>query len=98
MESPLVSIVCLCFNHERFVGEALRSVFQQTYSNIQIIIVDDFSTDGSTSIIKKVISDYTHKIQFLGLTQNLGNCKAFNQGLALATGDFVIDFSTDDVM
>ena len=74
------------------------SVFQQTYSNIQVIIVDDCSTDGSVSIIKKIISRYSHQIQFVALKQNVGNCKAFNQGLALATGEFVIDFSTDDLM
>ncbi|HEV8512824.1 MAG TPA: glycosyltransferase [Cyclobacteriaceae bacterium] len=98
MESPLVSIVCLCYNHERFVEEALLSVLNQTYSNIQIIVVDDCSTDNSVSIIKQVISGHSHKIHFLALKQNLGNCKAFNQGLALATGDFIIDFATDDVM
>jgi glycosyltransferase involved in cell wall biosynthesis len=98
MESPLVSIICLCYNHERFVDEALRSVFQQTYPNIQVIVVDDCSSDRSTSIIKKVISNQSHRVKFLSIKQNLGNCKAFNQGLALATGDFIIDFSTDDVM
>src|SRR4051794_70250 len=98
MESPLVSIICLCYNHERFIAEAMESVFQQTYSNIQIIVVDDCSSDGSVSIIKKTISGYSRQIQFIELKQNLGNCKAFNRGLALATGDFVIDFATDDIM
>jgi glycosyltransferase involved in cell wall biosynthesis len=98
MESPLVSIVCLCYNHERFVEEALESVLHQTYSNIEIIVVDDFSTDRSSSIIKMLIKDRLLQIQFLEMKQNLGNCKAFNQGLALAIGEFVIDFSTDDVM
>lgn len=98
MESPLVSIVCLCYNHERFVKEALLSVFRQTYSNIQVIVVDDCSKDRSTTIIKEIIRDHSNKTQFLELKENLGNCKAFNQGLALATGDLIIDFSTDDVM
>ena len=98
MESPLVSIVCLCYNHERFVAEALESVFHQTYSNIQIIVVDDCSTDSSVPIIKEVIDKYSNKVQFLELKRNFGNCKAFNQGMALATGDFIIDFATDDVL
>jgi len=98
MESPLVSVVCLCYNHERFVAEALESVLQQTYSNLEVIVVDDCSTDESVSILKKVVSNRSHKIQLLELKQNLGNCKAFNRGLALATGDFIIDFATDDVM
>ena len=98
MESPLVSVVCLCYNHERFVEEALESVFRQTYSNIQVIIVDDCSVDGSVSTIKRVISQYPQKIEHVFLKKNMGNCKAFNLGLKSATGDFVIDFSTDDVM
>src|SRR5215831_11896181 len=98
MESPLVSVVCLCYNHESFVAEALESVFNQTYANLQVIIVDDCSTDKSVSIIKKVISNLSCEIQLQCLEQNLGNCRAFNQGLKFATGGYVIDFSTDDVM
>jgi glycosyltransferase involved in cell wall biosynthesis len=98
MESPLVSIICLCYNHERFVREAIESVFVQTYHNIQIIIVDDHSTDRSGSIINELIRVHSRKVEFLSLMENVGNCKAFNQGLKLVDGDFVIDFSTDDVM
>jgi len=98
MESPLVSIVCLCYNHERFVEEALESVLRQTYSNIQVIIVDDCSIDESVSRIKRIINQHPQKIEYFFLKQNVGNCKAFNLGLKLATGYFIIDFSTDDVM
>jgi len=61
MELPLVSIVCLCFNHERFVVEALESVLQQTYANIQIIVVDDCSTDGSAAVIEKLVAQCPQK-------------------------------------
>jgi glycosyltransferase involved in cell wall biosynthesis len=98
MESPLVSIVCLCYNHERFVEEAVKSVIGQTYPYVEVIIVDDCSTDGSVSVIQRVIGEYSQNIHLLLLKHNLGNCKAFNAGLKLVTGDFVIDFSTDDVM
>lgn len=95
--SPLVSVVCLCYNHERFVYEAIKSVLNQTYSNIQLIIVDDYSTDGSVPIIQK-LEKQNPGISFLPLKKNIGNCAAFNKGLALAKGDFVVDFATDDVM
>jgi glycosyltransferase involved in cell wall biosynthesis len=97
MEMPLVSVVCLCYNQERFVGEAIRSVVNQNYSNIQLIVVDDASTDNSVNVIKSVI-DGNANIQFLALTKNLGNCKAFNQGLALTTGSYIIDLAADDVL
>jgi glycosyltransferase involved in cell wall biosynthesis len=94
---PLVSVICLCYNHEQFVREALLSVFQQSYSNLQIIIVDDASTDGSLRVIHETVGIRTD-VELLALPENLGNCKAFNRGLALAKGKYVIDFATDDVM
>ena len=97
MERPLVSVICLCYNHERFVKEAIDSVLNQTYPNIELIVVDDCSTDRSVTVIKSITSQ-NPRIKFLSLKTNLGNCKAFNQGWKMATGQFVVDFSTDDVM
>ena len=95
--NPLVSVICLCFNHERFVREAIESVLNQTYSNIQLIVVDDGSQDGSVAIIEEIARQHS-QITFLQLKENIGNCAAFNKGLDLAKGEFVIDFATDDVM
>lgn len=97
MERPLVSVICLCHNQERFVEEAIQSVLNQTYSNVQLIVVDDASADNSVNIIKSVIQGHPN-IHFLPLAENLGNCKAFNQGLALATGSFILDLAADDVL
>src|SRR5882757_911922 len=98
MEFPLVSVVCLCYNHEAFVREAIASVLSQTYANIQVIVVDDCSTDGSVAALQEATSRHPQPVQHLFLKQNVGNCSAFNAGLKLVAGDFVIDFSTDDVM
>lgn len=97
MEMPLVSVVCLCYNQERFVEEAIRSVLNQSYENVQLIVVDDASTDNSANVIRSVIQAGPG-IQFLALTENLGNCKAFNRGLVLAKGSFLIDLAADDVL
>jgi glycosyltransferase involved in cell wall biosynthesis len=97
MQKPLVSVVCLCYNQARFVEEAIRSVLTQTYPNIQLIVVDDASTDGSAAIIKDVVSRHP-SIEPLLLQVNLGNCRAFNRGLALAKGEFIIDLAADDVL
>ncbi|MBL3656485.1 glycosyltransferase [Fulvivirga sediminis] len=96
-DQPLVSIICLCYNHERFVKEALLSVFQQTYKNIEIIVVDDASTDNSGEIIADLLKAYPD-VRFMSLKQNIGNCKAFNRAYALSSGDFVIDLAADDVL
>jgi len=96
-EQPLVSVICLCYNHERFVAEAIQSVIDQTYASIQLIVVDDASTDSSPAIIIDLVAKYPF-IETLLLKENLGNCRAFNRGLALARGEFVIDLATDDVL
>ncbi len=97
MNTPLVSVVCLCYNHERFVEEALQSVRNQTYPNIQLIVVDDYSTDESVEVIKRVLSDFPGA-EFMACLSNLGNCIAFNKGFEKTKGDFIIDLSADDVL
>lgn len=96
MRQPLVSIICLCYNHAQFIEEAVASVLNQTYKNIEIIIVDDASTDESKEIIKKICASHP-VIRFVDLHENVGNCAAFNRGLVLAQGDFIVDFATDDI-
>ncbi|NJO00518.1 MAG: glycosyltransferase [Bacteroidia bacterium] len=60
MTSPLVSVICLCYNHEAFVEEALVSVLFQEYPNFEIIIVDDASPDHSAERIEKFLRDIDH--------------------------------------
>src|SRR5258705_6164145 len=97
MELPLVSVICLCYNHARFVSEAIGSVQRQTYSRIQLVVVDDASADKSAQVIRESIRNCP-EIIFLSLPQNLGNCRAFNKGLAVSTGSFIIDLAADDVL
>ena len=97
MEKPLVSVICLCYNHGRFIREAVESVLNQSYKNIQVIVTDDASTDNTVEEIHSLKVTYP-SIELLLLPRNLGNCKAFNEALKLVKGEFVIDFATDDVM
>ncbi len=94
---PLVSVIALCYNHAVFVEDALRSVLQQTYEKVELIVVDDASTDGSAEKIQAFAQQHP-AVQCLLLETNQGNCKAFNRGLALAQGTYVVDFATDDLM
>ena len=97
MKTPLVSVVCLCYNHARFVEEAIQSVLNQRYPNVQLIVIDDHSTDKSIEAIDKFISG-NKAVEFIPLPSNLGNCRAFNIGLEKAKGDFIIDLAGDDVL
>lgn len=94
--TPLVSVICLCYNQERFVKEAIESVWNQSYSNIELIIVDDCSTDGSKTTIKSLISG--RSAPFIDLKENAGNTTAFNLGLKISKGDYIIDLAADDVL
>ena len=97
MTHPLVSIICLCYNHERFISEALNSVLAQTYANLEIIIVDDSSTDNSVAIIKEYCLR-NPQLKFISTGNNIGNCAAFNKAWQISKGEFIIDFATDDVL
>lgn len=95
---PMVTVIALCYNHKAYLQEALRSVFRQTYPAMEIIVSDDCSSDGSAELIRNVIREYRGSIRFLQSEQNLGNCRSFNNALKQASGKYIIDFATDDLM
>jgi glycosyltransferase involved in cell wall biosynthesis len=96
MNRPLVTVICLCYNHERFVIDAIQSVLNQTYPSIELIVVDDASTDQSQRVIGDMIMLHP-KITYIPLDENKGNCAAFNIGLRAAKGEFIVDLAADDV-
>lgn len=89
-KESLVSVICVCYNHERFVADAIRSVLDQSYKNIELIVVDDGSTDGSVDIIR------TMNVRLIDLKKNRGYCSAFNEGWRTCKGDLIIDLAGDD--
>ncbi|WP_051203217.1 glycosyltransferase family 2 protein [Hugenholtzia roseola] len=97
----LVTIICLCYNHENFVAKALQSVLAQDYPNIEVLIVDDGSSDKSVEKINLFLNQNKEKTkhwQFFPLAQNQGNCAAFNFAFERSQGKFIVDFATDDIM
>ena len=94
---PLVSVICLCYNHEEYVVEALNSVINQAYPNIELLIADDFSSDNSVSVIKSWLESHPD-ITFITNKTNLGNTKTFNTLAKIATGEYIIDLAADDIL
>ena len=94
METPLVSIVMVNYNHEDFLKEAIDSVLQQTYKNWELIIVDDGSTDQSVDIIKGYDDE---RIKPVFLSENGHICQATNIGLKKVQGDLVARLDSDDI-
>ncbi|UFH52851.1 glycosyltransferase family 2 protein [Spirosoma sp. KNUC1025] len=94
---PWVSVICTSYNHEDYVIQALQSVVDQSYPNVELIVIDNGSTDRSVERITAFIQSYP-TIQFIRNSVNLGLNRAFNQGLALAKGRYVIDLAADDIL
>ena len=93
---PLVSVIMPAYNHELYVEEALQSVINQTYKNIEFIIINDGSTDRTSEVIEKFIKIHQNEnIQFVN-KNNEGVCKTMNMGLAMATGDYIAFLASDD--
>jgi glycosyltransferase involved in cell wall biosynthesis len=94
---PLVTVVALCHNHAPFLREALESITAQTYPHLEVWLVDDASTDGSSEVLREYAA--RHPAWHLRLLpENVGNCRAFNRAFRQSRGEFVIDFATDDVL
>jgi glycosyltransferase involved in cell wall biosynthesis len=93
---PLVSVLVTCFNHERYVEQALDSLAAQTYGALQLSIVDDCSTDGSVSRIEAWLERSDVDAQLVVNPRNLGVCATRNVGLAHCRGEYVASLSADD--
>ena len=93
VNSPLVSVIIPCYNHEKFVSQALQSVFDQTYTNIELIVIDDGSKDNSVNIIKKIQEN--HEFTFVS-QENSGVCKTLNKAIAMSKGKYVALLASDD--
>ena len=97
MKKPTVSVICLSHNHVSYIADAIESVLNQTFEDYELILIDDASTDGTQDFLKEFISRNPH-IKCSMIQKNIGNCKAFNLGLAVSEGKYVIDLSADDFM
>ena len=89
----LVSVIIPVYNSEKFLKESIESIINQTYPNIEIICVDDGSTDNS----KEILQQYFDKIQVISQS-NQGLASALNNGIGKASGRWIKWFSPDDVM
>ena len=96
-KSPLVSIIACCYNHERFLAETLDSIMAQTYLNIELIIIDDFSTDSSVKKINNWIKKHKHQCLFIKNTENLGVVKTLNKALKKCNGKYFSLIACDDI-
>ena len=91
----LISVLIPVYNVEKYIAAALNSICNQTYRNLQIIVIDDCSTDNTYQIAKK-IAESDSRILLLKNEKNSKIVKTLNYGLEFATGDFIARMDGDD--
>lgn len=92
-DKPLVSVIVPTYNRAHILHNALNSLLEQSYNNIEIIVVDDGSTDDTAELINRYNNDH---IKYF-FQQNTGQAGARNTGLRHATGDIVASLDSDDI-
>lgn len=95
---PLVSIAAINYNNANFVIETLESIRSQTYPNIELIVIDDCSTDNSPAMIDEWLKGYKGVYKFIRHEVNKGVCEACTSGVNNATGKYYSAIATDDLM
>lgn len=91
-ENDLISIVIPCYNDAEFIEQAIDSALNQTYSNKEVIVVDDGSNDDTKVVLQRI----EHKIDKLITQENKGQSSARNNGIKYAKGSFILVLDSDD--
>lgn len=96
-EDPLVSVLIPHFNQARFLGEAVNSVWAQTYPNVEIVVVDDCSTEHDTQIVLDQLEEHDD-VRVVWLERNGGPSRARNRGIEHCSGRYVLPLDADNLL
>ena len=94
MRQPKISVIVPVYNVEPYLRKSINSLVEQTYSNLEIILVDDGSTDGSEAICDEYADRYPH-IKVIH-QKNAGQSAARNAGIEMAAGEWIAFLDSDD--
>ena len=92
--TPLISVVIPCYNAEPYIREAVSSILAQSFSDFELIIVDDRSTDESSALVRQL---YDSRIRLLENQVRLGISLTRNRGLVEARGKYIAVLDADDI-
>lgn len=93
---PLVSVIMPSYNAEKYIDEAIRSVIAQTYTNWELFVIDDGSTDG-TARIAQSYAEKDSRVIFRQNSHNMGTANTRNIGIRLANGEWIATLDSDDI-
>ncbi|SDD14095.1 Glycosyltransferase, GT2 family [Massilia sp. PDC64] len=96
MHTPTVTVIALCYNHERFLLDCLESIRAQTFQDFELIVTDDCSRDHSPHIIAEWLAEHYPAARFIRHDVNRGICATLNEALAQAQGTYISMTATDD--
>ena len=91
-----VSVIIPMYNAEKYVAECLDSLFDQTFQDFEVIVVDDRSTDNSVAIVRNYSSKFGKRLTLTHTEKNSGSSVARNQGLMLSQGEYILFLDADD--
>lgn len=101
ISEPLISVIVPLYNHEDFVLDCLASIHDQTYRNIELVVIDDCSSDNSFSRAKRLLETRFgtrfQAVHVLKNSQNLGAHGTINRGISLSSGQFISVINSDDL-
>ncbi len=93
---PSVTVVLPCYNYGHYLPTAVASVLEQPSVDVELILIDDASPDGSADVVRAIAAD--ERIRPILHSVNRGHIATYNEGLALAAGDYVVLLSADDAL
>lgn len=95
--NPLITVLLCTYNDSMYLPWAIRSVLSQTFTNWELIIVDDGSTDSTGEVLRRILKKHPDsRIRTVRHDRNLGKSHALNRGLALAKGTWILELDSDD--
>lgn len=95
MGNPLVSIIIPLYNYQNYISDCIQSIINQNYSNYEIIVVDDCSSDNSYNVAKAF---ECKNIKVIKMDMNYGYSKAKNEGIIISQGDLITCLDSDDML
>jgi glycosyltransferase involved in cell wall biosynthesis len=93
MEKPFISVIIPAFNAEKYISDAINSIFAQNYQNLEILVIDDVSTDNTLSVLES----FGNKIKIFKQEKNMGPAVARNVGIRNAKGSIIGFVDADDI-
>lgn len=94
---PLVSVLIPAHNEEETIADAVHSIFSNCYDNLEVIVINDASTDGTETVLQELLQEYPH-LRLLHLRKNMGKAHGLNLALAMSHGEIIVTLDADSML